>query len=110
MATQSAARANSNQSASRGMDAPDKSCRGRRKGNCEIVLVNGIDATKSKRALVRLLSGQQVMVRYYKGTTYGRKIAVVCAGRINATQYMIDNWYASFKPTWNGAARRVRCD
>ena len=91
-----------------GIDAPDKSCTGRRAGNCAVYGPRG-DWLVSRDYLRRALARGRLTLHIYKGATYGRRIAAVCVRGANIGAVMIAEGYAVYKPTWNGAAVRVRC-
>lgn len=92
-----------------GIDAPDKSCNGRRQTNCLLTGPRG-DWTVSRDKLARLFrTNQPIMLRLYRGTTYGRSIAAVCIGRTNVGAFMVRNRYARYMAQWNGAGVRYKC-
>lgn len=91
-----------------GIDAPDKSCRGRRAGNCFLTTSRG-DWNVSREALQTMLRRGKVQVHFYNGSTYGRRIALVCGRGINLNARMVNMRYAIAKPTWTGRGIRDKC-
>jgi endonuclease YncB( thermonuclease family) len=92
-----------------GIDAPDKSCVGRKAGNCYTIGERG-DWTVSKTALQRMLRRGLATIKLFDGTTYGRRIAVVCVGGRNLNAAMVDGGFAIYKSEWSGAGVRFDCD
>ena len=91
-----------------GIDAPDHTCRGRRDpDNCQLTGPRG-DWTQSRAHLAWMLR-RSVRLRFYAGSTYGRRIAAVCAGNVNVGAAMVQRGYARYMARWNGSGVRYKC-